>query len=42
MAYAIKAEVVDPRAESFAFYRPATNKIVGISAATAAFLDGFF
>ena len=27
---------------NFKFYRQATNKIVGISDATAAFLDGFF
>lgn len=27
---------------NFKFYRQATNKIVGISEATAAFLDGFF
>ena len=27
---------------NFKFYRQSTNKIVGLSAATAAFLDGFF
>jgi hypothetical protein len=27
---------------NFKFYRQATNKIIGISAATAKFLDGFF
>jgi hypothetical protein len=33
----------DPTSElNFKFYRQATNKIVGISEATAAFLDGFF
>jgi hypothetical protein len=35
----------DGRPESelnFKFYRQATNKVVGLSAAAAAFLDGFF
>ncbi|MBG0810573.1 hypothetical protein IY145_14465 [Methylosinus sp. H3A] len=32
-----------PQSElNFKFYRQATNKIVGVSDATAAFLDGFF
>jgi hypothetical protein len=70
VAFAVKAEVRDPRAKTFLakqplgrselkhltnwtdgrpgtelnfkFYRQATNKIVGISEAAAAFLRGFF
>ena len=49
-AFAIKAEVGDPQAEAFAFaaqktikfYRQATDKLVGLSDAAAAFLGECF
>lgn len=45
MAFVIKAQVHNGRPETdlnFKFHRQATNKIAGISDATAAFLDQFF
>ena len=46
MAFAIKAEVSDPRAKTFALTAQKThqaiNKIVGISDEAAAFLNEFF
>jgi hypothetical protein len=42
MAFAIKAEVRDPQARTFTFYRQATNRLAGINDEAAAFLDRFF